>query len=155
MLGHGTDGLDHINIYSAGATRLGQWMSNFELQPIELKEFGRFQSIEGLWHWLGCRVDKLRYLWGSTAKLFGGRQEKKHKLKPARFRAIIRVAIRLKIRGNPAMQDALECSTLPFAHYYVAPARGRKFDAGKQYDWLVEAWEAERHRLKKVRYGLR
>ena len=45
------DGVDHINVYSKGATELGRFLTNMNNIPVNTKH-GRFQSVEGYWHWL-------------------------------------------------------------------------------------------------------
>lgn len=45
------DGIDHINIYSRGKTELGRELSAFSECAIH-KEYGQFNSIEGLYHYL-------------------------------------------------------------------------------------------------------
>lgn len=43
------DGIDHINVYSGGATELGRLLTNFAHTPFE-NEYGKFESVEGFWY---------------------------------------------------------------------------------------------------------
>lgn len=54
------DGIDHINIYTKGATEIGRLLTN--LSPVEINSsLGRFKTLEGLIYFLGCFDNRLRY----------------------------------------------------------------------------------------------
>jgi hypothetical protein len=55
------DGIDHINIYSRGKTEVGRQLSNFAHTPFTHKDYGYFNSVEGLWYYLitGCKHENL------------------------------------------------------------------------------------------------
>src|SRR5882724_14111 len=74
MIDPKNDGIDHINIYSKGATELGRALSNFAHSPVKLKD-GNFASLEGYWYWLlsnkDAKAEILRKLYGWEAKKAG------------------------------------------------------------------------------------
>jgi hypothetical protein len=112
-----TDGIDHINVYSKGSTKLGRDLSNFAAIGIVHPEYGKFASIEGFWYWLatGLRYDELRYLSGYKAKQLGKTLPKSHL---ANFKAIIKEGLKLKLEQHLDLFKALKESTLPLTHYY-------------------------------------
>lgn len=111
------EGIDHINIYSGSKTTLGKMLSNFYHSPFELKDHGKFESIEGYWYWLstGMKHGDLRSLFGYEAKKVGRRYER---IYCDYFDETIDIAIRAKIDQNPAIKEELSKCNLPFAHYY-------------------------------------
>lgn len=136
------DGIDHINIYSKAKTELGRFLTNFAHTPIDNK-FGHFESIEGLWYWLGTRNDKLRNLYGFLAKKLGRESETITLLPTEEFKSIIKEAIKQKLDNNPIMKTKFIESSLPFKHYY---AYGTKVvNAG--FDWIPEYFEELRRKL--------
>lgn len=93
MINPENDGIDHINIYSKGKTDLGRFLSNFAHTPISSSQFGNFESIEGLWYWLGTRNEKLRNLHGFLAKKIGRESKQVITLPEQEFQSIIKAAI--------------------------------------------------------------
>lgn len=137
-----TDGIDHINVYSKGATGLGRELSNFSSHRVNTHH-GEFASIEGYWYWLGAaghsRREELRTKTGWEAKALG------RELRAADwgdshaiFKLAIVYAMVSKLLLHPCVYNDLKASTLPFRHYYVygdkviEPANGR---------WVIETWE--------------
>ena len=95
IFGPATDGIDHVNIYSAGRTELGRFMSNFAQAPIQTID-GSFASIEGYWYWLGCEHtdrDTLRTVSGFAAKKLGRALQAEDWPNTSQFRLKIAVAI--------------------------------------------------------------
>lgn len=137
------DGIDHINIFSKGTTKLGQLLSNFACTPFTHWKFGKFDSVEGFWYWLGTRDDKLRGLWGYDAKKYGQSIDKKlfKELPTKVFRKYIRQAIAAKINQNHLLKQLLIDSVLPFDHYYLY---GGIKTALPQYKWIVDWIEQQR-----------
>lgn len=143
------DGLNHINCYSRGKTQLGRELSNFSHVPFKHPDFGFFASLEAYWYWIktGCKHDKLRRLYGSTAKSAGIR------LLPvmiddAVFKSMVCDGIKLKIMQNSKLRDAVRKSVLPFRHYYVANAGGKIVNEPPKHRWQMECLEEIRERLK-------
>jgi hypothetical protein len=142
-----TDGIDHINVYSKGRTLLGRLLTNFARIPFEHPRYGRFESVEGFWYWLGSRNDTLRTLYGWEAKKVG-QESGAHDyiyLPEDQFQNEIKYAIALKISQNSALKEMLRKSTLPLAHYYVYQNR---MVQKKQFDWIHEFIEECRTALK-------
>lgn len=137
------DGIDHINIYSQGRTKLGKWLSNFTYSPISIPEHGQFSSVEGYWYWLRTKDDRFRLLYGYQAKKLG----KTLVLSEAcngNFMLYIKKAIDTKIKSNKVMMKELADSVLPFTHYYVFGEH--VVNAG--FEWIVEHINTRRNDLK-------
>ena len=141
MLRSKNDGIDHINVYSRGKTKLGRWLSNFTEEPIETED-GKFQSIEGYWYWIGTGKDILRGVSGYEAKRIGRALTVKNKLPRKEFRRKIKKAFSLKLKANKAMLKKFMKSTLPLVHYYVEGGERMVF-IPKHY-WLFEFMEKKR-----------
>jgi|ERR1051326_758354 hypothetical protein len=150
-----SDGIDHINIYSKGKTKLGRWLSNFTRQPIETKD-GHFDSIEGYWYWLltdfgnlfkeESAREELRHLSGWKAKAKGreilekvGRtKEFPFDYEAPEFRRKIIDAFILKLKENVYMASALAYSDKPLTHYY---AYGDKVITPSGCGWIIDTWQ--------------
>jgi len=147
MILDGIDGVDHINVYSKGHTKLGKWLSNFAHTPITIEGAGDFLSIEGYWYWLGCRDDRLRTLYGYQAKKLGKALTRDYILTPSHFEELIKKAIDIKLKSNRDMLREFAYSELPLAHYYeYGQSNPKRVDAG--YDWIVQHLEMRRRQLK-------
>lgn len=142
MIIPGEDGISHINIYSKGNTLLGRMLSNFAYTPFQCDD-GKFYSIEGYWYWLGCKDDRLRYVWGIRAKNMGKSIPKLYHHDD--FERKIKKAIICKIEQNKNIIYLLKSSSLPFCHYYVFK-NGYKKDAG--HEWLVKFISKIRDKIK-------
>lgn len=127
------DGVDHINIYSQGRTKLGRFLSNFTKADI-LTEDGKFTSVEGYWYWLSTKDDKLRYLHGYEAKKYGRSIKGKELLTDDDFKRRIKQAINYKIENSEFFSEFKE-STLPFKHYYIYSG---KTVEPKGVNWITE-----------------
>lgn len=138
-----TDGVNHINIYSAGKTELGKFLSNFAYSPITTDD-GHFDSVEGYWYWLSNRQEMMRATHGYSAKKAGKAYPKVVQLTEEEFQRKITTACWVKIHSNPHMLDLFRNSTLLFAHYYVF--NGVPKDAG--YKWVIDMWELFRANVK-------
>lgn len=143
MFNVNNDGIDHINIYSQGKTRLGQFLSNWYRYPIILEDLGRFESIEGLWYYLLTGDDRLRNVSGFSAKQLGKSCPKLWNWEPEVFQEVITRAIKTKVCGSPFHFKFIG-STLPFDHYYVF--NGKQVDAG--HKWIVDYITKLRQELK-------
>lgn len=134
---HRQDGITHINIYSAGKTVLGKFLSNFTYSPITTDDDGHFDSVEGYWYWLSNRNDVMHAVHGYNAKKIGKSYPRIVQLTEEEFQKKIISACWIKIHSNPHMLSLFKDSTLPFAHYYVF--NGFVKDAG--YKWITDMWE--------------
>jgi hypothetical protein len=137
------DGIDHINVYSQGKTFLGAFLSNWYRYVIILDDLGRFDSVEGLWYWLGTRDDRLKSMSGFAAKQLGRSLPNVVTLPDDEFKGIIKQAIKIKVAGGPQYFNFVD-SVLPFTHYYVFS--GKQVDAG--HKWIIEYLEQLRTELK-------
>ncbi len=160
------DGINHINIYSRGKTRLGRELSNFQGCGINMP-YGRFNTIEGLYHYLkimrAIGVDSRRledissddeYLRFNLARLYcvNGREAKSigkrlrtyclchgYPIKDTpddKFDHEIIDAIGKKINSIPGLRTAIADNELEYSHYYVS-------DDGKtiympHFGWMVD-----------------
>lgn len=139
MILPGRDGVDHLNIYSRGETKLGRWMSNFTKHPFVHPQHGPFDSVEGYWYWLSTYDERLRKLSGFQAKKLGKSLPRQLVIgfNTEVFKNLIREAITAKLNTPPLWSGLLRQCTLPFCHYYVF--NGRAVDAG--YQWIVDHWD--------------
>lgn len=139
------DGINHINIYSAGKTELGKFLSNFAYSPITIGDDGHFDSIEGYWYWLSNRQDVMRSTQGYNAKKVGKSYPRIVQLEEEVFKRKIIEACWIKIHSNPHKLKIFKDSTLPFTHYYVF--NGSVKDAG--FKWIIDMWELFRTNIRK------
>lgn len=144
--GPGTDGVDHINVYSKGKTELGRALTNFSPFAVSVPGDGDFASIEGYWYWLstGRQHDALRDLVGIDAKKLG---KTLTKVPLSDFKEKIGEALIRRFDKYPYLRRTFALSTLPFTHYYCW---GNDDNAVvyTDHDWIVEALEAYRKELK-------
>jgi hypothetical protein len=137
------DGVDHINIYSRGETKLGRGLSHMASIGFDLPEDGHFNTLEGYWYWLstGRRHEEFRALGGFECKKMGRQMPR---ITLADFQSRIKIANRAKIMGCPELlRDVIE-SYLPFEHYYTY---GDKRIEPTSDEWLKEMFETLRSEL--------
>lgn len=144
-----TDGVDHINIYSKGATELGRALSNFADLPVQTLD-GPFHSIEGYWYWLSIppgtpRREELRLASRWHAKGLGRELRGADWVADPAFKLRIIVAMAAKLILHPDVRDQLAQSTLPFRHYYVYDD---KVVEPKEGGWIIDTWEHLRRVLR-------
>lgn len=145
------DGVEHINIYSRGTTKLGVMLSNFHHSPFVLEGHGRFESVEGFWYWwLKGRDEKLRDMYGVAAKKYGQSIPIKYTVSVV-DRDVIKEAIFCKIDQNEEIKSLLRDSTLPFEHYYWNQKEDGSIAVldNPQHRWQVDWIEQIREWLKK------
>ncbi len=144
MIDPSNDGVDHINIYSKGATSLGRWLSNFTECDITTED-GDFKSIEGYWYWLlsdSPEKERLRNLSGWKAKSFGREIKASDWCQDNWFQDKIKKALKEKIKQAP---ENFKTSTLPFTHYYVYGGKVVEVTHG---GWIIEYIEELRKPMK-------
>lgn len=132
------DGIDHINIYSKGKTKLGRLLSNFASTPVDTVD-GTFNSIEGYWYWLGCGARELRQLTGWEAKKFGRLMNAADYNDDPQFKLKIAVALLTKLIQNKELFEMFKGNELPFKHYYVYG--DKVVIEPKEGKWILEVWE--------------
>lgn len=151
------DGVDYINIYSRGKTRLGRNLSHFARTPFIHPYFGPFESMEGFWFYMktGKIHDQLRYLYGNRAKQYGKNLATKYDVD---FKEDILAGNYQKIIQNDGLRQAFINSELPLTHYYLFEQQVDAFmDVGvrksivifpKNSDWLIDGLEEIRIAMK-------
>lgn len=109
------DGLQHLNLYSRGHTRLGQYLSNLHNAEI-MTRHGVWPSVEAYWYWLktGCQDDRFRTLSSYEAKQYG-RQRPSVPL--PEFDLYIREALTHRVVLGRMYNEFIQ-NRLPFEHYY-------------------------------------
>lgn len=147
------DGVEHINIYSKGATELGKMLSNFAKFPIETED-GNFMSVEGYWYYLSIaenepRREELRKAYGYWAKKLGKEiLQETNEGKSSRFdddfENKILKAIRYKFERNIHLITP-ELKNLPFEHYYNFG--GKVVDVKEKYQWMIDGISQMRDEL--------
>lgn len=143
------DGVTHVNVYSQGKTELGKFLSNFARTPIETPE-GRFESIEGYWHYLGLPAnsgrEQLKNLYGAEARKVGQELRKKYGTERRDdFKDKIREAIVTKLETYKDKWINDDLRFYPLEHYYVS--NGAIRDQRKQFGWLTDMIEEEINRI--------
>lgn len=133
------DGIQFVNIYSKGKTELGRMLSNFYHYEINTPD-GKFQSVEGYWHWLGIidcpEKEILRTLYGYQAKKQG--TELKKQL-AGRFDENFEIKILTAIWHKVSQLKNLftePTMLLPFEHYYEF--NGYVKDVKNKYKWMID-----------------
>lgn len=144
------DGIDHINIYSAGKTKLGRMLSNFYHSEVTDEKYGTFQSLEGFWYWYftGQQHEVLRTLHGYKAKKVGKRFFKDRidingttdEMIEAQQHMMIQ-----KVLQNESIKSELIKSELEFTHYYNYSGTQVFIDDIK---WFTDTYEDIRKILK-------
>lgn len=111
------DGVTHINI--GGATALGSKLTHFAHTPIDHYYFGKFNCIEGLWHYLKDpeHKDIFRTMNGKKAKAAGKNFSRRV---VNQFIDVIIAANVYKLQQHPEVMELMMTSTLPFKNYYFS-----------------------------------
>lgn len=144
------DGIDHINIYSAGKTKLGRMLSNFYHSEVQDDQYGTFQSLEGFWYWYftGQQHEALRSLWGNKAKQYGKRffmdRIDVNGMTSEMIEAQQHMMIQ-KVLQNENIKNELLKSDLEFTHYYNYSGTQVFIDDIK---WFTDTYEHIRTILK-------
>lgn len=153
------DGVDFINIYSQGRTRLGRNLSHFARSQFVHPYFGPFQSMEGFWFYMktGKKFDELRYLYGIRAKQLGRTLRTVHY---PEFHEDILAGNYQKLLQDDGLRQAFTESTLPLTHYYLFKPKVAEHSNSqikpvvifpKNSDWLIDGLEDIRNALKERR----
>lgn len=151
----GSDGVDHINIYSLGETDLGVALSQHALLQFNHNRFGPFLTVEGLWYWLRSvnGDDSFRNMKGNKARNYSKTIEN-HTYVP-NFKYFIIDATLQKIKAYPELLKAVKESELRFDCYYYykgkdghnnnTSIRIRPVSAG----WIIAGMNAIREALQR------
>lgn len=116
------DGVEHINTWTKGRTRLGRLLTNMADVKTEHPEYGVFRTAEGLYYYLksGMTDENLRAFDGFAAKEYG------RTLKTVfndKLWEDMRIGIANKVANNSELLDLVNESSLAFEHYYVYHGR--------------------------------
>jgi hypothetical protein len=116
---HEMDGENHINIhYHVAKTELGKLLAFFSRTPFVHPQYGKFNSLEAFWWWIGAVSpdDRIRSYSGDKARSFGkdwGKQRSDD------FYKQIYIANYYRIEQNRTLLRLFKESTLPFTCYYL------------------------------------
>lgn len=153
-----TDGINHINVYSKGKTKLGRMLTNMsDIETtinIENKEY-TFKSLEAYWYYL-----KIKLLTGEehlkeflNYNCFEAKKKGKEILKKLNsekfdfssdiytkeFQPLIKIALKNKINSNSELKELLFKNRLPFRHYYVYGEPENEYVVDlPQYNWILD-----------------
>ncbi len=138
------DGVDHVNIYTRGATALGRSLSNLYECNIEHPYFGHFRTLEGLWFYMktGFREDSFRLIKGLAARELGKKMDTE--FYPL-FSKMFKLGMLEKLERNPQLQQDLVTNELPLLHYYVYNKAVINQD---RHQWQLDYWMLLRAALK-------
>lgn len=114
------DGIDHINCYRKGATRLGRWLAGCTHSPFVHPNYGRFACFEGYVTWLatGKRINSLKTLHGLPISSYSRKYELTLQQENDMRKDIVDGLV-CKIQQDPEMQYDLLGTNLPFVQYRV------------------------------------
>lgn len=142
---HLEDGKTHLNTYSKAKTEIGRFLSNFAKSPIDTPD-GKFNSIEGYWHWLGTNEsperENFRYMYGSRAKQLAKILKVKNgkRFEPD-FENKIKTAMKNKFDNNEdLLLKNIDLLKLPITHYYTFVRDGNVlvYDAEPDFQWMID-----------------
>jgi len=128
------DGVDHINVYSKGKTKLGRALTNFAAIEFKHPTYGHFKSMEGYYYWIstGMIHDELKKLKGFEAKQFGKTLDV---VSVDNFEKLITEGIHCKLTQNQGLQEQLINNDLPLLHYY---SYGGKVVLASDHDYQIK-----------------
>lgn len=128
------DGVDHINIWEYGKTDLGRALARCTNLPFEHNLFGRFNTLEAFWYYIGSEEhdDRIRSMTGKNLHDFSRRLTRIH---VPNFCAIIVDTCWQRVMQYPELIEAFKTIDLPFDSYY----RSKK-NVGFPIRPLYSAW---------------
>ncbi len=112
------DGVDHLNIWESGKTKLGKFLAIASPNPFVHPVFGPFNSVECFWHYIRSqeRDDRLRTMSSAAVRKFSRRLKTAH---TPNFYAVIMYAVWHKLSTNKQMIERLRTNDLPLDMYYI------------------------------------
>lgn len=132
------DGIDHINVYSKGKTKLGKMLSNFAWTPFVLDEIGPFCTVEGWWYYTLTGDERFRTTSGWESKELGKKLPVNGHIPTEEELADVYEA---KLQAHPQIKKMLNECSLPLAHYYVYSG---KVVEPKEWQWTAQLWNTFR-----------
>lgn len=138
------DGIDFINVYSKGNTKLGRFLSNMYYAPIDTP-YGRFDTIEGYWHYLvlpdNCPdKEQLMTVDGFHARKIGqALREQYGTVERDDFETLISAALFEKLSSytDDWEEEYGKMDNLPLKHYYVS-SNGKTVNLTRRYKWMLD-----------------
>jgi len=165
------DGVDHINVYSKGATELGRLLTNFSKHDFTVQNES-FSSLETWWYWELLReagvvgkwynqelsteanqlMTELRYSWGARAKVIGTKLTAMfiaNRGAPSEeFRKRYAEAAAARLQADLKLIRLLRDSHLPLVHYYwYGRADKIKVIQDTKHHWVLDIWTNFRKQL--------
>lgn len=165
------DGIDHINIYTKGATQLGKKLTNLYSHYSKIKlDLGDYLTLEGYWYSLkinslktsindySVELEQLKNLNGFKAKSLGSSIMKELLNKQTiseddyineEFKTQFKKAILTKIETIPNLKLNLISSSLPLTHYYYyGTIENPKIIELPKHQWMIDYISELRNTLK-------
>ena len=138
------DGIDFINVYSRGNTKLGRFLSNMYYAPIDTP-YGRFDTIEGYWHYLSLSdncpdKEQLKTADGFHARKIGqSLREQYGTVERDDFETLISDALseKLALYIDDWDEEYVKIGGVPLKHYYVS-SNGKTVDLTRRYKWMLD-----------------
>lgn len=138
------DGIDFINVYSRGNTKLGRFLSNMYYAPIDTP-YGRFDTIEGYWHYLALPdncpdKEQLMTVDGFSARKIGrALREQYGTVERDDFETLISSALLEKLSSytDDWVEEYGKMDNLPLKHYYVLN-NGKIINLTRRYKWMLD-----------------
>lgn len=138
------DGIDFINVYSRGNTKLGRFLSNMYYAPVDTP-YGRFDTIEGYWHYLGLPdncpdKEQLKTADGFHARRIGqALREQYGTVERDDFETLISAALleKLSSYSDDWVEEYGKIGKVPLKHYYVSN-RGKIINLTSRYKWMLD-----------------
>lgn len=165
------DGVDHINVYSKGATELGRLLTNFSRHTFTVHGES-FSSLEAWWYWELLReagvvlrwrneelpVDimalmlELKFAWGVNAKTIGTKLTAMYipnrGAPSVEFRKRYAEAAAERLQSDLKLIRLLRDSHLPLVHYYwYGRAQKIKVVQDLKHQWVLDVWTDFRKQL--------
>lgn len=146
----GSDGVDHINIYSKAKTDLGLALALSCPLSFRHSVFGKFKSVESFWFYLRTteRDDRIRTMSGGSLRKFAGKLKQQ---RVVNFCAIFMDANWQKVKQFPEIENEMRDSVLPFEMYYTYRRVNGVRIRPTYAHWMISGFEEIRKALKENR----
>lgn len=147
------DGVDHINILSAGKTEVGRALAYTSKCPITIPGIGPFNSMEGFLWFIRTptttekdihKRNLLRGLSGQKARNVGKGGDL---IYIKGYKELVEYAIYCKVSQNENIRKLVAESTLPFELYWI-DMKSNKEVYPNGWEWQVRAFERVRKHIK-------
>lgn len=138
------DGIEFVNVYYHGKTKLGRFLSNMHYAPIHTP-YGRFDTIEGYWHYLALPdncpdKEQLMTVDGFHARKIGrALRERYGTVERDDFETLISDALSEKLSSytDDWEEEYGKIGKLPLKHYYVLN-NGKTVNMTRRYKWMLD-----------------